>query len=220
MSSNILFVFAHPDDESFGPAGTIAKMAQHNNVTVLSLCKGDRPGAEEVSKKRQDAFKKACKLLGATPMLGNSSDAALDYDTALADITHAIREVDPVAVYTHNISDLHRDHRVSAEATMVACRPKPECNVSALFMCEIPASTEWTFGTIGVPFTPTVFTDISEFMDLKVKAMQFYKTEIYDAPDARSIENMVAIATKRGYQVGADFAEAFQLVFFHDRKTQ
>jgi LmbE family N-acetylglucosaminyl deacetylase len=151
-------------------------------------------------------------------MLGSSSDAALDYDTALADITHAIQQVNPEAVYTHNISDLHRDHRVTAETTMVACRPKPECNVNALFMSEIPASTEWTFGALGETFTPNVFTDITDFMDLKVKAMQLYKTEVYDAPDARSIENMVAMATKRGYQVGSQFAEAFQLVFFHDRK--
>jgi len=43
----ILFIFAHPDDEAYGPAGTISKLAKDgNDVVVVSLCNGRRPGME------------------------------------------------------------------------------------------------------------------------------------------------------------------------------
>ena len=37
MNSNILFVFAHPDDEAYGPAGTIAKLSKDNNYVAKLL---------------------------------------------------------------------------------------------------------------------------------------------------------------------------------------
>lgn len=219
MSSNVLFVFAHLDDESFGPAGTIAKhAAQGDNVCVYSLCRGNRPGAS-VEDSRQEAFINACAVLGAKPVIGANDDVFLDAHAASADITDMIREFQPEIVYTHNISDLHRDHRIVAETCVVACRPKPECSVRQLLMCEIPASTEWTFGTIEPAFTPNVFKDVTDFMDVKREALGLYSTETYEFPDARSVKSMEVMAEFRGKQVGSQFAEAFRLVFSHDRRA-
>jgi LmbE family N-acetylglucosaminyl deacetylase len=207
-----LFIFAHPDDESYGPAGTIAKLATVNDVTVVSLCNGSRPGDENVAAARAGTFMRNCEQLGAAHRLFNSQDCTLTYAPTLKMIEEVIREQDPDVVYTHNISDIHADHRLVAECCMVACRPKPESNVHALYMCEIPASTEWAFGQFG-DFKPNIFVDVSDYMELKTQLLSQYSTEIYSAPDARSVENMQAIAAKRGMQVGVDFAEAFQLVY-------
>ncbi|MBI2074499.1 MAG: PIG-L family deacetylase [Candidatus Levybacteria bacterium] len=38
---NIVCIFAHPDDEAFGPGGTIAKLAKENNVYLLCATKGE-----------------------------------------------------------------------------------------------------------------------------------------------------------------------------------
>ena len=38
---NLVCVFAHPDDEAFGPAGTIAKFAKTHNVYILCATKGE-----------------------------------------------------------------------------------------------------------------------------------------------------------------------------------
>lgn len=217
---NVLFIFAHPDDEAYGPAGTIAKFARGNDVTVLSLCKGNRPGSEEVASARQTAFEESCALLGAEPMMLNYSDCQLEYASTLKSIEDAIKEVDPELVFTHNISDLHRDHRLVAEACLVACRPTPLSKIQALYMSEMASSTNWTFSQIEPIFAPNFFIDISDYIDVKARAMELYQTETHEFPDARSVVSMKALAMQRGTQVGATYAEAFRLVFAHDRGIQ
>ncbi len=209
---NILFILAHPDDESYGPAGTIAKLAQDHNVTVVSLCNGSRPGNDNVAAYRSGIFSRNCELVNAKWKIYNSQDCTLEYDSVLKTVEALVDFDKPDVVYTHNISDIHRDHRLVAECCMVACRPKPESTVQALYMCEIPASTEWGFGQFG-DFKPNTFVDITDFMPHKIKMLEQYKSEVYMHPDARSVENMRVLAEKRGMNVGVRFAEAFQLVF-------
>ena len=213
---SVLFLFSHPDDEAFGPAGTIARASLHSSVCVVSLCKGDRPGNEEVAINRLQAFKDSCASLGATGVMFNSSDLHLDYHTALTDIEFVLSRYNPSIVFTHNISDVHRDHRITAKAALAACRPKLGSAINELYMCEIPASTYWSFGEIEPVFTPNTYKDVTEFMDKKRAAMELYTTEVYKSPDARSIESMESLARYRGSQVNYQYAEAFKLVFSRD----
>jgi len=211
----ILFIFAHPDDEAYGPAGTIAKLVKEgHSVFISSLCIGDRPGSETVSKSRGEAFSESCKKLGVKDysILGYH-DAKLTIEDSIKAVEKEVKKYKPDIVYTHNISDLHRDHRLVAEAAMVACRPKPNSTVKKLYMCEIPSSTDWTFGELDPVFVPNVYTDVSSAIHTKVQVMGFYSTEIYNYPDARSVESMECLAMYRGKQIGVHRAEAFKLVF-------
>jgi len=218
--SKILFVFAHPDDEAYGPAGTIAKLAEDHEVTVVSMCRGNRPGHEEVCDSRKQAFQKSCETLGATPIMFEYSDCKLDYDETLKRIEELVEKIQPKVVYTHSNTDIHKDHRLVAECTMVACRPKPQSSVNALYMCELPAATDWSFNQFNNGFKPNVYKDVSNYIWKKQQVMGLYATETYNYPDARSIEAMEALAMHRGKQVGMHRAEAFQLVFSHDRGIQ
>lgn len=214
---NILFVFAHPDDEAFGPGGTIAKLArQGNTVKVFSLCNGARPGSEYVATPRQSAFKISCFRLGAKPVVGPFPDLTLTYRDTVSAIEDMVTSFEPEVVYTHNISDINADHRLVAEATLVACRPKHGCGVSKLLACEIHSSTSWAFGQFQPAFQPNVWVDISETIDVKYKALAEYKTETYAYPDARSLDAMASLAQYRGTQVDFTYAEAFQLIFQRD----
>jgi hypothetical protein len=210
---NILFIFAHPDDEAYGPAGTIAKLSKHNNVTVVSLCQGNRPGNEKVSENRQKSFKESCAILGATPIILNYSDCHLEYNNVVKSIEQVIKNINPEIVYTHNISDIHKDHRLVAEACLVCCRPKLESNIKELYMCEMIASTDWSFGQIEPKFIPNVYVDVSDYIEVKKQSINFYSSELYDYPDARSVMSMEILAKYRGKQVGLEYAESFKLIF-------
>lgn len=210
---NILFLFAHLDDESFGPAGTIAKLSYEHNVTVVSMCKGDRPGNEEVMTDREKAFNRSCALLGATPIIYNSSDLKLDYFDAMWDTEEVMKQIKPDVVYTHNVSDIHRDHRLLAEVATVVCRPTPKSSVKELYMCELISATSWGFGQFGPNFVPDTYVDVTPFVDMKIEALNNYQTELYDTPDARSVNAMVELSQYRGKQVGVEFAEGFKQVY-------
>lgn len=211
---NILFLIAHPDDEAYGPYGTIAKLAKNNKVTVFCLCNGERPGNKSVSADRVFAFKENCEQLGVEWRIQNNPDCSLEYKSTLSNVEGIIKHFSPNIVYTHSLNDLHIDHKILAEATLVACRSKPDSTVTELYFFEIPA-----FAQVDV-FSPHVYKDITEYIDLKKQALARYATETYEFPDARSIEAVETLAKYRGYAVGIPYAEAFQLVFAHDRKTQ
>lgn len=66
----IVCVFAHPDDEAFGPSGTITRLVEKNDVYILCATKGqagkDSSFTERVSlgRRRVLELKRSAKILG------------------------------------------------------------------------------------------------------------------------------------------------------------
>ena len=208
----VAFIFAHPDDESYGPSGTImSHVAAGDDVTVVSLCKGNRPGAD-VKDTRIKTFTSNCERMGVSAIIDNQSDTLMERSKTQTAVNSIINEIKPEIVYTHFNGDIHQDHRLVSECVMVACRPKPESSVKELLMCEQPASTEWAFDQFG-KFSPNVFVDISSYAVVKGELLENYNTEVYMFPDARSVDSAMVLANQRGKQIGVSYAEAFQLVF-------
>ena len=211
----VLFLLAHPDDEAYGPFGTIVKSIQQGHeVHVYSMCNGCRPNAKDVGKGRTDTFVKNCETVGAKWKMWDNNDLTLDIKEMSEFVTKLIDLEKFNAVYTHNISDMNRDHRILAEATLVACRPKPSSTVNELYFFEVPSSTDWTFSQVQPTFEPNTYIEIAaDVVALKETALRAYATETYAFPDARSVEAMLTLLKYRGYQVGYSNAEALKLVF-------
>lgn len=209
----ILFIFAHPDDESYGPGGTICKLSKNHEVMVVSLCDGSRPGNEQVSITRSETFRNVCNMFGAKTKMYQYKDARLEFDETLRTIEKLVEQEKPDIVYTHSMSDLHKDHRIVAECCLVACRPKKDGIIKELYFCEMPASTDWSFGKINDVFRANIYEDISEFIQTKEYALSLYDTETYSFPDARSVESMLNRSKLRGSQAGFCHAEAFELIY-------
>ena len=215
----VAFIFAHLDDESYGPLGTIARhVKQGDEVVVVSMCRGNRPGAD-VQVQRVHTFIEICNMLGVESIVQDQSDTRMTRDETQFRVNKLIEDLEPNVVYTHFNGDAHQDHRMLSECVLIACRPKPESTVKELLMCELPAATEWAFGQFG-DFKPNIFNDVTDLIELKQEALEMYETETYDYPDARSVDSMKILAAQRGKQCGVNYAEAFQLVFSLNRKIQ
>lgn len=219
MSTNVLVVAGHPDDEILGVGGTIARhTAAGDTVHILIVAEGatSRPGADASRETvaLRDAAAGAAKVLGAQPphMMG-LPDNRLD-SLALLDIVQPIEDVlaetAPQMVYTHFAGDLNRDHAITAEAVEIACRPLPGQTVEALYAFETVSSTEWSLGAHGT-FLPQLFVDVTETMDRKIEALGCYETEMRAFPHARSCDAVSALAKRRGAQSGLEVAEAFMI---------
>jgi LmbE family N-acetylglucosaminyl deacetylase len=175
VSKVVLIVAAHADDEALGCGGTIARhVAEGDCVHVVFLADGvsSRQGADSTElERRLVASDQARQILGisTTSFLG-LPDNRLD-SLALIDIVQpleiVISKINPVVIYTHHYGDLNIDHRIAHQAVMTACRPSPESKVKEIYTFEVMSSTDWS--SVGMlPFLPTLFVDISEYLNIKL----------------------------------------------------
>lgn len=127
-------------------------------------------------------------------------------------IGEVITRLRPDVVYVPHRGDVHADHRLVYEATLVACRPINNCSVRRLLSYETLSETEWASPSGEAAFVPTVFVDIGACLPRKLAAMACYRSQLKAAPHSRSLETLSALAVLRGATVSLAAAEAFMLV--------
>lgn len=214
-----LVVMAHPDDETLGAGGTIARLAaQGSQVSWLLLSDGvgARPssGPDEADRRHHHCLA-AAAALGVEDVLchdlpDNRFDG-VDLLDVIGLVERALERVCPETVITHHAGDLNVDHRITHRAVLTATRPVPGSTVRTVLGAEVPSSTEWSFGD-EQPFRPSVFIDVSDTIEAKLVALACYEDETRAAPHARSVEAVRALATVRGATTGVAAAEAFELI--------
>lgn len=220
----VLVVAAHPDDEILGCGGTIARRAREGErVHILILGEG----VTSRYRKRDDADPKlvqvlqshgraAAKIIGAASVSfehlpDNRFDTVplLDVVKIVEDSVNRLR---PEVVYTHHPGDLNIDHQVTQRSVLTATRPIRGHPTKEILAFEIASSTEWAFQRSNAAFQPNVFVDISKTLQVKLRALARYETEMRTFPHPRSPEALEAIARRWGSVVGCGAAEAFELV--------
>jgi N-acetylglucosamine malate deacetylase 1 len=221
----ILVVAAHPDDETLGAGGTIARYAEHGEeVWVCLLTEGVSARHDHVNQQKECAVK-ACEVLGVKRVvfcdLPDQRLDALPLLDVIQPLQACVRELQPDVVYTHFKEDVNQDHRVAFQATMVATRPFGDNSVNRVLCYEAPSSTEWGASFAGTVFAPNVFVDISETLPAKLEAMRMYSmthvSEVPPYPHPRSYEALETYAKRHGIVVGLRAAEPFMLVREIDR---
>jgi len=215
-SRRVLVIAAHPDDEIIGVGGTIARHASvGDSVYVAILTEGasvqfpNEP--EKITLKRTQALK-AAEVLGVKEVFfGNFPDQKLDA-CPIIEVTNfietIIKETYPSIVYTHHFTELNRDHRIAYEATSVAARPFSDSSIERLLCFSVDTLSHWGEGLAQY----NIFSDISDTLELKLRAMQVYETEVRKYPHPRSLEALRQIAYRNGAIVGLKAAEMFQLI--------
>lgn len=204
MKKRILILAPHTDDGELGCGGTIAKYLEETpdvfymaaSTCRRSLPEGWPPDALEVE------VKNATGVLGIDP----KNLILWDYDVRrfketrqqiLEDLVKLRNDIDPDLVFVPSPTDIHQDHQVISEEGLRAFK-----NTSILGY-EMP----WN----NVSFNTRAFVKLEKrHVEKKVAALMCYKSQLH-----RSYvnENFVfSLATVRGVQVGAAYAEAFEVV--------
>lgn len=211
-------VAPHADDEILGAGGIIARnIAEGNEVYVCIVTRGKEPMFSEklVEKLRNETIQ-------AHQYLGIKKTFFLEFPAVMLEevpryklndsIMNIIQNVKPDEVYIPHAGDMQKDHQIVNEAVMVAVRPKYKHKIKNVYAYETLSETEWNIPNTVNAFIPTVYQDISEYLEIKVKALEFFTTQISDFPDPRSVEAVEALAKYRGSTIEVKAAEAFMLI--------
>ena len=98
------------------------------------------------------------------------------------------------------------------EAALVAARPIRNSAVRRILSYETLSETEWAAPVAENAFLPSVFMDISDYLEKKKQAMAAYRSQLKEFPHPRSLLAVESLARLRGSTVGIAAAEAFQLI--------
>lgn len=218
MRKRILVVAPHPDDESLGAGGAIAKfVAQDHEVSVL-VVSGHLPPVYQ----REDYETTVREARQAFAILGVKSARFLEIPATMVaqqpvnvvngKISEVVREVAPHIVLCP-FPDRHVDHRAVFESVMVATRPVGiGRGIELVAAYETLSETHWNAPHIEANFVPNWVVDITEHMPRKLEAVACYASQIPASPGARSIDAVNALARLRGTQAGFGFGEGFQII--------
>jgi N-acetylglucosamine malate deacetylase 1 len=216
----VLTVAAHPDDETLGAGGTMAKLAaMGHEVWVCILTDGVTARHRHTELQKECAIRAADVLGVANIVFCELPDQRLDSLPLLEVITpieKCIGELHPEVVFTHFSQDANQDHRTVFEATLVAARPVEGASVRRLLCYETASSTEWAPPFPGSVFSPNVFVEITGTLPRKLEALRSYEGthsgEMRPYPHPRSYEAIEAYAKRHGAAAGVHAAEPFMLV--------
>jgi len=225
IGKTILVVASHPDDEVLGCGASIAKWTASGSIVhVLIMAEGATSRSQvrdrEVKSKELSLLEKSAHQAGN--ILGVASVKLLDFPDNRMDsldrldvikaIETEIERIKPHTVVTHHCGDVNIDHRITHEAVVTACRPQPGYSVQLLLAFEVVSSTEWQPAGSGAAFQPNWFENVAETFDYKIKALEFYQSEMREWPHPRSLKNIEYLARCRGSAIGCELAEGFMLL--------
>jgi N-acetylglucosamine malate deacetylase 2 len=196
---SLLAVFAHPDDETFRPGGTLALLAgQGVKVVVLTFTRGQAGSCgepqlctpQELPSVRERELHCACTALGIQPpRLLDYADGHLqeaDAETMVSHVLSVVNEIDPQVLLSFGPDGLsgHPDHIAVGQWAAEAFRRADE--IAALYTVAVPHSLAQKLNMHQLHPVPdesiALTVDVSSVWEIKLAAMRCHATQLSSSP--------------------------------------
>ncbi|SDF24688.1 N-acetylglucosaminyl deacetylase, LmbE family [Methanolobus vulcani] len=210
MTIKVLAMGAHPDDMELEAGGTLAKFAKKGyDVYLLILTSGgytDMTGKSYTDNQLKEEAKKASEILGVKEVI------FFDYVTTnlpnsgeiISRVDKIVDEIRPDIFISHHPFDSHQDHKAAADIMFAVSRQGRVKNV-------LSGST-LPYRPNVFAFRPQFFVDISETLEIKLKAIRSYQSQYNKFGSEVLIDRVKAMAITHGWATGYDYAECFEVI--------
>jgi len=206
---HVVIIYPHPDDESFGAAGSIYHFRK-KGVPVTYLCgtlgemgrnMGTPPFAnrETLAEIRKEELKEACEFLDIDYRLLGYRDKTIEFEKTehvAQDIKAILEEIEPSLVITHYPDHgVHPDHDALGEAAIEAVRLMDEEVRPTVWASAITNNFEEVLGE------PDIAISLEEHFDFKLDAILKHRSQaegMLEKLDNTSDENKVYIDGLKG----------------------
>lgn len=190
-------IFAHPDDEAFGPGGTIAKLTKTHAVHIICVTRGDAGArakdheGKNLGDIRENEMRKSCEILGVKEIhfLGYADGTVCNnlYHEIAEKIKKILDQLRPSDILTFEKLGVsgHIDH-IAVSLISSFLFERTDYLKKIMYFCN-PSGFEEHFKNYFVWFPPGYprdqideVVDVNALWDTKVRAMREHKSQIHD----------------------------------------
>lgn len=195
----ILGIFAHPDDESFGPGATLAKYAaEGHEVQIITVTRGQAGQTSglkikhTLGQEREEETRQAAKILGIGQVTfldffdGTLNEHQLP--TLKTNLKYHIRKINPEVIIIYNIDGIswHLDHIAVAKA-VIQLYDEGEIKPPKIYFFGYPQEfMRWWqkqyHRVLGCGLVDEKLTliDVKKYINTKITAMRQHRTQKKD----------------------------------------
>jgi LmbE family N-acetylglucosaminyl deacetylase len=195
----VLAVGAHPDDLELAVGGSLARLSRNGARVVMAIVSIPTDFA-----RRREEAQRAAEILGCELrfLIDDGCKRIDDIKTyhLVTLIDAVVHDLEPAAVMTHSANEFHRDHVAVHNACVSAQRLK-----AFDFFHFNPTMCR----PVPTPFHPRAYIDVSETMDIKMKAIEAHASQF----GSRGLDTELYrdIARLNGRMVGVKYAEGLDV---------
>ena len=223
MKLDILAIGAHPDDVELSCGATIAKeVNKGKKVGILDLTRGEL-GTRGTAQIRDMEAADAANILGVSfrKNLEFADGFFINNTAAKLEVIKIIRKYQPEIIFCNAIDDRHIDHGKGSKLVSDACFLSGLRKIETIYESnhQKPWRPKHVYHYIQwKDLTPDFVVDVTGFMDIKMKAVEAFKSQFHDAASKEPVtpiatsnfkDSIVYRAQNFGRLIGTDFAEGF-----------
>lgn len=218
--TDVLAVFAHPDDMELTVGGTLLKMKSMGYKTgALDVTKGEM-GTRGTPEGRALEAIEAAKILklDVRENLGLPDGHVWVTEETRTQLVRALRRLKPKVVLTHQFDDPHPDHNHIAQLVRESARLASMQKYDFEFGQSRTNAPIVAHSVFSRHLVPSFVVDVSEFLEEKMKAIAAHISQFYN-PNSTELETRLTKANFLdelknrshyfGSMIGAEAGEPF-----------